>query len=621
MQSTLSASHRSRLARSSTPGSPIARTPFDFLALLLLVLVLALTSIVIGWQFWYSSRIFSGVMVADTALGGITRVQALGRLNRTLASYPPPAVALTYGEQQWPLPASQVKAEVDRMDAVNRAYLVGRQGAIGRRLGEQFVAALGGIKIQPDFGFNEELLRQAIAEVAAQVQQPGLPARQIGDVMLPAEEGRAVDIEQTLMDLLTALQAHSAEDVVRVPLHVVDLAPPAETLAAPTPAALAAVALPQPVLLHNADFELDLAVDSALIEAMVVMHSPLRIDNDPLRRRLTDWAEQFDLPARDARLHFNPATGSVTVLQPSQPGRHLDIEATIAAVHAALTKGATQAELVLVETSPAVDMNRVAEMGIRELVASGTTYFAGSSAARVRNIEVAAEKFAGLVIPPGEIFSFNQGVEDVTSANGFEDSLIIWGDQTAVGVGGGVCQVSTTVFRAAYSAGLPIVERYNHGYVVSWYGEPGLDATIYTPTVDFRFRNDTGAYLLIDPEVDTSNGVITFNLYGTKPNREVTVSKPEQTEIIKPAAPEYRIDESLAPGQRKQVEWEQLGMTVTVTRTIVESGTTRTDTMNSVYQPWRAVYLVPPGTEIPATPTPEPAATETEATAAPASAP
>jgi vancomycin resistance protein YoaR len=175
-----------------------------------------------------------------------------------------------------------------------------------------------------------------------------------------------------------------------------------------------------------------------------------------------------------------------------------------------------------------------------------------------------------------------------------------------VGVGGGVCQVSTTVFRAAYEGGFPIVERYNHGYVVDWYGEPGLDATIFTPTVDFRFRNDTGAYLLIDPVVDSANGVITFNFYGTRPNRTVTVSKPEITDVIKPEAPVYTVDESLAPGQIKQVEWQKDGMTVTVTRTIVENGATRTDTLRSKYQPWRAVYLVGPGTE-----TPSPAATPT----------
>ena len=196
--------------------------------------------------------------------------------------------------------------------------------------------------------------------------------------------------------------------------------------------------------------------------------------------------------------------------------------------------------------APAVDMNRIAEMGIRELVASGTTYFAGSSASRVRNVEVAAAQFEGVVIPPDGIFSFNEIVRDVSSANGFEDSLVIWGDRTAVGVGGGVCQVSTTVFRAAYEGGFPLVERYNHGYVVDWYGEPGMDATIFTPTVDFRFRNDTGAYLLIDPVVDSINGVITFNFYGTRPDRTVTVSKPQITDVIKPEPPVYTVDEALA---------------------------------------------------------------------------
>ena len=122
--------------------------------------------------------------------------------------------------------------------------------------------------------------------------------------------------------------------------------------------------------------------------------------------------------------------------------------------------------------------------------------------------------------------------------------------------------------------------------------------------MDFRFRNDTGAYLLIDPVVDTAAGVMTFNLYGTKPAREVTISEPVQSDVKTPEPPEYRIDESVAVGQRKQVEWEQKGMTVTVTRTILENGTTRTDTIVSHYQPWRAVYLVAPGTEIPTAPTP-----------------
>jgi vancomycin resistance protein YoaR len=281
----------------------------------------------------------------------------------------------------------------------------------------------------------------------------------------------------------------------------------------------------------------------------------------------------------------------------------LDVETSLRVFTEAANSQAREVNLPVTPQAPAVDMNRIAEMGLRELVISSQTSFAGSSASRLRNVEVAAQQFEGVVIPPGETFSFNEIVRDVSSANGFEDSLVIWGDRTAVGVGGGVCQVSTTLFRAAYEGGFPIVERYNHGYIVDWYGEPGLDATIFTPTVDFRFRNDTGAYLLIDPEVDSANGILVVNFYGTRPARTVTIGAAQITDRIEPEAPLYTVDESLEPGQIQQVEWQKEGMTVVLTRTIVENDTPRTDTLRSQYQPWRAVYLVGPGTPIP---TPEP---------------
>ena len=347
----------------------------------------------------------------------------------------------------------------------------------------------------------------------------------------------------------------------------------------------------------------EFGVDAASLDELVYSRQPLRLDEDKVRALLTSWATQIDIEPADARLRFDAGTGSAQVVQNSRMGRELDIEGTLASIREAVENGSMAAALVVRDLLPAVDSRNVAQMGIRELVASGTTYFAGSSPARVRNIEVAAEKFEGVVIPPNGIFSFNEVVEDVTAANGFEDSLIIWGDRTAVGVGGGVCQVSTTVFRAAYAAGLPIVERYNHGYAVSWYGEPGLDATIYTPSVDFKFRNDTGAYLLLEPVVNGEGGTITFNFYGTKPDRVVTISEPQVTDVVEPEEPIYRFDETLDFGEKEQVDWEQEGMTAQVTRTIVENGETRTETLVSKYQPWRAVYLYGPGTDIPATPT------------------
>ncbi len=588
MQSTL------RLPRSSPH---LRRTSLDFVAILVGLLALTLCSLAFFWQFWHANRIFTGVTVAGVPVGGLTRGEALSQLQRSLSRYPVPPISLAYQHRQWPVTAEQVGARVDLLAAINQAYLLGRQGNLADRLADQFFLAWQGYEIAPPFQVDENRLRHLVGQVATAVQA-GQPAAEGGAEI-------TVDIEATVTALVQALHGNPTGTPVQVPLQVQTVAPSAPTSALPM-APAPAMPVRGPLLLRNLQFGIDMALDAVTLETVVQSWDPLQLDEGALRALLQNWAQQINLAPRDARLRFNRATGTVTVLRPSQPGRRLDVDATLASIRTALASGAGEAVLAVQPVAPAVDMNRIAEMGIRELVASATTYFAGSSAARVHNIEVAAAKFDGVVIPPNGIFSFNQLVEDVSAANGFEDSLIIWGDRTAVGVGGGVCQVSTTIFRAAYAAGLPIVERYNHGYVVSWYGEPGLDATIFTPTVDLRFRNDTGAYLLIEPVVDSQGGTITFNLYGTRPDRQVIIGKPVVSDMIDPGPPVYTVDESLAPGQKKQVEWQQQGMTVKVERTIIENGVSRTETLTSKYQPWRAVYLVGPGTEIPATPTPVP---------------
>jgi len=572
-------------------------------ALFVLLTLLAGVTAAATWGFWHTGRIYTGVSVAGVSLGGLTRSEAYQRLGERLRPYPLPPIVLEHEGEQRPLSAAQVQARADLLDAVNRAYLYGRSGSLLNDVVAQLRAALLGVVIVPRVEVDAEELRAAVAALAAGVDRPAVAERRLGDVVIPAQAGRSVDVEATLQGLLQQL-ADGAAGTVRAPLVVHSIAAPAPSVTPSAP--LNNDIEMRPLLLRSQADNFALALTPAELRNMLRSVDPPELDEASLRRFLEPIAAQIERRPRDARLRFNPQTGAVTVLSPSFPGRALDVEATIAAIRSAIVSGADEASLVVKTIEPAVDMNRIAEMGIRELVASGRTYFAGSSASRIRNIEVAAKQFEGVVIPPNGIFSFNQIVRDVSSANGFEDSLIIWGDRTAVGVGGGVCQVSTTVFRAAYQGGFPIVERYNHGYVVDWYGEPGLDATIFTPTVDFRFRNDTDAYLLIEPVVDSVNGVITFNFYGTKPHRTVTISKPEITDVIKPGPPVYTVDESLAPGQMKQVEWQKDGMTVTVTRTIVENGTTRTDTLRSKYQPWRAVYLVGPGT---VTPTPEPTST------------
>ena len=590
-------------------GRSVRRSLADFAAILLGVLLLAEVAGFAAWQFWHADRIFTGVTVAGVPVGGGTRARALARLNAELTPYPVPPLVIRTQDQQWNLSSAQLEVQADLMDAVNRAYLVGRQGNFIARLRAQWLALTGHVDLKPQLQVDEGQVRYLVSQIAAEVRRPGRPGRQFGPVSLPAQPGVDVDVEATTQAVLQALEEQQPRVI---PLVTIPVAPPdAAQAGSGTASQPSASPFDRPLVLADPEAGLEFALDPSLLERLVPSLEPLRVDEEALREVVTGWAQQVDIPARDARLRFDPATGAVTVRTPSAAGRRLDVERTLESIRQALANREPRARLWVVSVPPAVDMNRIAEMGIRELVSTGTTYFAGSSPARVRNIEVAASKFEGVVIPPGGIFSFNEIVEDVSGANGFEDSLIIWGDRTAVGVGGGVCQVSTTVFRAAFLAGFPLVERYNHGYVVSWYGEPGMDATIYTPTVDFKFRNDTDAYLLIEPVVDSVNGVISFLFYGTKPDRQVEVSKPIISDVKEPPPPAYQEDPSLEPGQKKQVETAKKGMRVVVKRRITQDGQTREEELVSVYQPWRAVYLVGPGTEIPATPTPTSEATST----------
>ncbi len=574
------------------------RSSVDFLVLWLAVIVLVGVAVVGGWQFWHADRIFTGVRVEGVPVGGMTRAKALGHLSQELTPYPLAPISIQHENRQWVLSNANLAPQVDLLGAINRAYLVGRRGDVVAQLWLQGQALLGQQNITPSIQFNEGAIRQQISQIGAEVRRPGRAAVQVGTVSLPSQPGIDINMESSTRLVLNALLRREAASI---PLQTVAVQPPDAAQTTGT----AEVALTRtPITLRDSNSGLTLALDGASLGGIVTGGNGDQVNEDALRALVQSWAAQVDIQAQNARLRFNGASGAVEVLTPSVMGRWLNVEATLINLKEAIATNSAEAPLVIESVAPQVDSNRIGELGIRELIASGSSYYQGSSLARIRNIEVAAEKFVGVVIPPGGIFSFNKIVQAVSAANGFEDSLIIWGDQTMVGVGGGVCQVSTTVFRAALNAGFPIVERYNHGYVVSWYGEPGMDATIYTPSVDFRFRNDTAAHVLVQPVVNSSGGVITFNFYGTKPNREVRMSAPVITDVKEPGDVVYKVDESLAPGERKQVEYAQRGMTVTVDRTIVENGQSRVDKIVSKYQPWNAVILVSSGTEIPATPTP-----------------
>jgi vancomycin resistance protein YoaR len=232
----------------------------------------------------------------------------------------------------------------------------------------------------------------------------------------------------------------------------------------------------------------------------------------------------IDQPAQNARFVLS-ADGRVEQFALPQSGQQVDITATAANVAAKLAKHERVVPLSVIVAEPAVSEHAdIKQLGITTKLATGESDFVGSPNNRKHNITIGAARYHGLLIAPGAEFSFNEFLGPVNAAAGFKPELVIKENVTTPEFGGGLCQVSTTLFRSALYAGLDITQRRNHSYAVSYYGQPGLDATIYPPYTDLRFLNNTPGYILIQSRIEGTK--LAFDFWGTNDNRSVTVTGP-----------------------------------------------------------------------------------------------
>lgn len=310
---------------------------------------------------------------------------------------------------------------------------------------------------------------------------------------------------------------------------------------------------------------------------------------------LQKLASEIDQNVQEGQFEFNPATKKVTAFKPSQEGRKLSLDKTYQILTDAVAGNGLKTIILPVDVvKPKIQTSDVNSLGINELLGRGISNFVGSIPNRIYNINLAAAKITGTLVPPGEIFSFNQTVGDISATTGFKQAYVIKEGRTVLDDGGGVCQDSTTLFRAVLNAGLPVVKRTAHAYRVGYYeqGFPaGLDATVFYPSVDFQFKNDTPSHILIQSY--TSGTTLYVDLYGTGDGRTVRLTTPIVTNII-PAPPELRQDDPTLPkGTVKQVDFAAKGATVSFNRTITKGGVPQAqETWKSFYKPWQAVYLV-----------------------------
>lgn len=328
----------------------------------------------------------------------------------------------------------------------------------------------------------------------------------------------------------------------------------------------------------------------------------LEFNTEQLDGFLTSLSQSIDIEPEEASFTF--ADGKVTAFKPSRNGQRLDIgktEKLLSEYIRSLTSydnvsdNTLTISLPVYEVLPKISTENSNTYGIRELIGRGESHFANSIPSRIHNIALAASRVNGRLIPPHAVFSFNDAVGDISAATGFEPAYIIKGGKTVLGDGGGVCQVSTTFFRATLNAGLPIIERNAHAYRVGYYEQdspPGFDATIYAPTYDLEVKNDTDNYILIQAETDTLNAHLVFNLYGTKDGRTVEISKLRVYAQTPPPEDLYQDDPTLPAGTIKQTDFKAWGAKVDFNYRVQRNGEVLFEkTFFSNYRPWQAVFL------------------------------
>ncbi len=388
--------------------------------------------------------------------------------------------------------------------------------------------------------------------------------------------------------------------------------PPASSAPLAAPAAPASVAPAQAAPPPAADIHVVFEAPIRVVERNVVGTSTLRRSLDLSQARVAalrakgGFSSSVDadlkaflasIPARPVETRFEEFTDGWALVQ--HDGYTVDADGARRALKAALTGNAAGGATVniavrpLTTTPPKRTIDFFVSKGITALLGSGETTYYGSSPARVTNIHVGARQFQDRLVS-GKVFSFNDTVGLVSARNGFVPGLVIAGDRTATGVGGGICQVSTTVFRALYGAGLPIVERRNHSYQVHYYDPQGLDATIYQPSQDLRFQNTSGGALWFQADWDDEAHSLEVQVFGKPQEYTVEVGAPRV--LASRPAPRDRLlsDPTLPVGRRVQVDWAAPGATIEVQRVLrqKDGSVLRRDTLRSSYRPWPNIFMV-----------------------------
>lgn len=513
-----------------------------------------------GVPHFFEGRVLPGVSARGVSLSGKTPSEVQDVLATVLHADPPTMHFTTVGEGialEGDVSSTAFAAEPDLDATAIAALAVGREGGWQSIFG-RMVFLRGGVEIPVSWRVSADAVRTALEQRFADAFRASKePVWNLGTdgtfSFDQGEAGREIALDDAVAAIKDRLAYRRPEAIV---LRVVPRPPQTSDDAARVAGATTAKAITRPLTLvtEEKNIVVPLEVLKGWVSGTADAQGAQQLNRDAIEQYLRSTVMPAVARAA-ANAQLQVSDNRATVFTPPSPGRELLVTESTTGVLRGLASGAEIVKLVTRAIPPTVTSTPEMEAyGIRGIIARGESDFSGSPKNRRHNIRVGAEKYHGLLIPPGAEFSFNTNLGPVDGVHGFLPELVILHNVTTPQFGGGLCQVSTTMFRAAVHGGFPVTARKNHAYAVSYYGKPGFDATIYPPNPDMRFTNDTAGHLLVRMEL--TGNTLAFELWGTPDGRKVEVQGPFTYDRKASGAVKARLVRSVTKGgQTTEDEW------------------------------------------------------------------
>lgn len=565
------------------------------------ILVILVCLPIVGYQAYYFNKIHPGIEVAGEKVGGLTVVEAAAKLQERVKL--PKELKILNENQNFNLKTNEIDAFYDFQASARRAFEYTRTGNFFYDFATRFNLLAQTQNLGLTVTLDQNKIDNALSIFAGQdFVEPIYPAITINKGVVgvsPGASGYEINIEE-LRSIIGQHLAYADGSDIQMPITKTD--PTLTEEEATTAEKRAEKYLGKSI---EVKFEYD-TFEFSDNKIAPLLNPKGDFYSGKITEEIDKIAQQEDREPQNPKFVFGG--GRVNEFQPALDGIKTDkqkladnIVTSLKKLEQADTKNIVL-ELPVEKTPPQVTTDKVNNLGIKELIGRGTSTYYHSISSRVHNVVLAASRINGTLVAPGETFSFNDTLGDVSQFTGYQQAYIISDGKTILGDGGGVCQVSTTLFRAILNAGLPITERQAHAYRVGYYEQnspPGFDATVYGPSPDLKFKNDTPGYILIEATADPKHYSLVFELYGTSDGRVATVTKPVVSNVTPPPDDLYQDDPTLPAGTIKQIDFKAWGAKVVFKYTVTRNGETLISrSFTSNYRPWQAVFLRGTGSAI-----------------------